>query len=63
MSTGADDEQLAEHLGTDGPADTTQGLHVEAERDRAGQRPAHRVQAVQAEEDEAAREEIEQGGG
>lgn len=60
MSTGSDDEQLAERLGTDGPADTTQGLDVEADRDRAGQPPAHQVQA---EEDEAAREEIEQGGG
>ena len=63
MSTGADDEQLAERLGDEGPADTTQGLQVEADRDRAGQRPVEPAQGEQAEEDEAARQEIEQGGG
>jgi hypothetical protein len=46
---------LAEQLGTDGPADTAQGLGVEADRDDADQQ--------QAAEDEAARQEIEQGGG
>ena len=45
----------AEHLDTDGPADTAQGLEVEADRDDAEQR--------QTAEDEAARQEIEQGGG
>jgi hypothetical protein len=46
---------LAEQLGTDGPADTAQGLGVEADRDDADQQ--------QATEDEAVRQEIEQGGG
>ncbi len=57
-ATPSDDEHtddLAGHLGEHGPADTAQGLRVESERDDAGQRPAA--------EDEAARQEIEQGGG
>jgi len=49
-TNGPNEDQLADKLGPDGPADTAQGMEVEAQRD-------------QAEEDEAARQEIEQGGG
>ncbi len=52
---GDEPADLAEQLGTDGPADTAQGLGVEADRDDADQQ--------QSAEDEAARQEIEQGGG
>lgn len=62
MNPGADPpddatDQLADHLGDHGPADTVQGLQVEAERDDAlaGENQEH--------PDEAAPQEIEQGGG
>lgn len=54
-SASSEPRDLADQLGTDGPADTAQGLQVEADRDDAARR--------QADEDEAVRQEIEQGGG
>ena len=48
-------DDLADSLGEDGPADVAQGLALEADRDDA--------QLGQAAADQAARQEIEQGGG